>query len=111
MEAGLSDQLRLLTGGRRVDERHRSLRSTLDWSCALLAPPDQAMLRRASLAMNGQQAGDAALLNGCNGAQVAQRAVEIPFVVAAASAIARARTAARMAKRRHGNWRKMSSGA
>src|SRR5207248_6156243 len=36
LEAGLADQLRLLTGGQRVDDRHRSLRSTLDWSHALL---------------------------------------------------------------------------
>ena len=36
LEAGLPDRLRLLTGGSRVDDRHRSLRSTLDWSYALL---------------------------------------------------------------------------
>jgi hypothetical protein len=40
--------LRLLTGGRRIDDRHRSLRSTLDWSYALLDGPDQAVLRRVS---------------------------------------------------------------
>lgn len=40
LEAGLADRLRLLTGGPRVDERHRSLRSALDWSHALLAGPD-----------------------------------------------------------------------
>jgi predicted ATPase len=36
IEAGLADRLRLLTGGRRPGDRHRSLRSTLDWSYALL---------------------------------------------------------------------------
>jgi predicted ATPase len=46
LEAGLADRLRLLTGGPRIDDRHRSLRSTLDWSYALLAEPDQAVLRR-----------------------------------------------------------------
>jgi predicted ATPase/DNA-binding CsgD family transcriptional regulator len=49
LEAGLADRLRLLTGGRRVDDRHRSLRSTLDWSYALLDEPDQAVLRRVSV--------------------------------------------------------------
>ena len=49
LEAGLADRLRLLTGGRRVDERHRSLRSTLDWSYALLSEADRAVLRRVSV--------------------------------------------------------------
>ncbi len=48
IEAGLADRLRLLTGGRRIDDRHRSLRSTLDWSYALLEGPDRAVLRRVS---------------------------------------------------------------
>src|SRR5262249_29896651 len=34
LEAGLDDRLGLLTGGRRLDDRHRSLRSALDWSYA-----------------------------------------------------------------------------
>jgi predicted ATPase/DNA-binding CsgD family transcriptional regulator len=45
IEQGLSERLRLLAGGSRVDERHRSLRSTIDWSYDLLAPQDQALLR------------------------------------------------------------------
>jgi predicted ATPase/DNA-binding CsgD family transcriptional regulator len=49
LEAGLADRLRLLAGGRRVDDRHRSLRSTLDWSYALLAGVEQAVLRRVSV--------------------------------------------------------------
>jgi predicted ATPase/DNA-binding CsgD family transcriptional regulator len=49
LEAGLADRLRLLTGGPRIDDRHRSLRATLDWSHALLAEPDQAVLRRISV--------------------------------------------------------------
>ena len=48
LETGLSDRLRLLTGGPRIDDRHRSLRSTLDWSYALLDEPEQALLRRIS---------------------------------------------------------------
>jgi predicted ATPase/DNA-binding CsgD family transcriptional regulator len=46
LEAGLSDRLQLLAGGRRIDDRHRSLRSALDWSFALLDAPGQAVLRR-----------------------------------------------------------------
>jgi predicted ATPase/DNA-binding CsgD family transcriptional regulator len=49
LESGLADRLRLLTGGRRIDDRHRSLRSTLDWSHALLAEADRAVLRRVSV--------------------------------------------------------------
>jgi predicted ATPase/DNA-binding CsgD family transcriptional regulator len=49
LEAGLADRLRVLTGGPRIDDRHRSLRSTLDWSHALLCGPEQAVLRRISV--------------------------------------------------------------
>lgn len=49
LTAGLSDQLRILTGGSRADERHRSLRAVLDWSNALLEPEDQALARRVSV--------------------------------------------------------------
>jgi predicted ATPase/DNA-binding CsgD family transcriptional regulator len=48
LEAGLKERLQLLTGGRRVDGRHSSLRSMLDWSYALLDEPAQAVLRRVS---------------------------------------------------------------
>ena len=49
LAAGLSDQLRTLTGGPRADGRHHSVRAVLDWSHALLEPPDQALLRRVSV--------------------------------------------------------------
>ena len=49
IEAGLSDQLRLVTGGKRADGRHRSLRSALGWSYALLDEAGQAVLRRVSV--------------------------------------------------------------
>ena len=49
LEAGLDDRLGLLTGGRRLDDRHRSLRSALDWSYALLTTAEQAILRRVSV--------------------------------------------------------------
>ncbi|HVK20512.1 MAG TPA: LuxR C-terminal-related transcriptional regulator [Actinokineospora sp.] len=42
----LSDQLRLLSGGARADDRHRSVRATLDWSHALLDSADRTLLRR-----------------------------------------------------------------
>ena len=48
LELGLADRLRLLAGGQRNDDRHRSLQSALDWSYALLDGPSQAVLRRAS---------------------------------------------------------------
>ena len=49
IEAGLANRMNLLAGGRRADDRHRSLRSALDWSYALLAPEDRAVLRRLSV--------------------------------------------------------------
>jgi predicted ATPase/DNA-binding CsgD family transcriptional regulator len=49
LQAGLADRLQLLTGGRRIGDRHRSLRSTLDWSYALLDEVDRAVLRRVSV--------------------------------------------------------------
>ncbi|MFJ8079182.1 ATP-binding protein [Streptomyces sp. NPDC096205] len=49
LTAGLSDQLRILAGGPRADDRHRSVRAVLDWSHDLLRPQDQALLRRVSV--------------------------------------------------------------
>ncbi|RZS43825.1 putative ATPase [Herbihabitans rhizosphaerae] len=49
LEAGLAGALRLLSGGRRRDERHSSLRSTLDWSYDLLAEDARAVLRWSSV--------------------------------------------------------------
>ncbi|MGW5154087.1 ATP-binding protein [Nonomuraea wenchangensis] len=45
----LSHPLRMLTGGSRADDRHRSVRAALDWSHALLEPADRALLRRVSV--------------------------------------------------------------
>jgi predicted ATPase/DNA-binding CsgD family transcriptional regulator len=47
--SGLSDHLRLLVGGHRADDRHRSVRAMLDWSRALLSSSDLALLRRVSV--------------------------------------------------------------
>jgi predicted ATPase/DNA-binding CsgD family transcriptional regulator len=62
LEAGLADRLRLLTGGPRINDRHRSLRSTLDWSYALLDEPDQAVLRRVSVFAGSFSAAAAAVV-------------------------------------------------
>jgi predicted ATPase/DNA-binding CsgD family transcriptional regulator len=47
--AGLSDHLRLLVGGHRADDRHRSVRAMLDWSQDLLSPHDLTLLRRVAV--------------------------------------------------------------
>jgi predicted ATPase/DNA-binding CsgD family transcriptional regulator len=47
--AGMGDQLGLLTGGPRLQPRHRSVQETLDWSYRLLDPDEQAVLRRVSV--------------------------------------------------------------
>lgn len=62
LEAGLADRLELLAGGRRIDDRHRSLRSALDWSFALLDSSAQAVLRRVSVFAAPFTAQDAATL-------------------------------------------------
>ena len=49
LEAGLADRLGLLAGGPRLDDRHRSVRSALDWSFGLLDDREQIVLRRASV--------------------------------------------------------------
>src|SRR5262245_25194608 len=49
LAAGLSDHLRLLVGGHRADDRHRSVRAMLDWSQALLGRADSPLLRRVSI--------------------------------------------------------------
>lgn len=46
LRAGLTDRLRLLSGGRSGDERHRSLRAVLDWSHELLDDEERVALRR-----------------------------------------------------------------
>ncbi|MEV0096527.1 LuxR C-terminal-related transcriptional regulator [Streptomyces sp. NPDC050738] len=47
--AGLSDQLRLLAGGPRSQDRHRSVRAVLEWSHDLLEADDRALLHRISV--------------------------------------------------------------
>ncbi|MEO3796990.1 LuxR C-terminal-related transcriptional regulator [Nonomuraea sp. B10E15] len=76
--AALSHPLRMLTGGSRADERHRSVRAALDWSHALLEPVDRALLRRVSVfvapftaAAAAQVAGDAAEEMGEGAAEAA----------------------------------------
>lgn len=49
LTAALSDPLRMLSGGSRAADRHRSVRAALDWSHALLAPDDQKLLRRVAV--------------------------------------------------------------
>ena len=49
LDRGLADPLDLLTGGPRMDQRHRSLRAVLDWSLGLLSTDEQAVIRRASV--------------------------------------------------------------
>jgi predicted ATPase/DNA-binding CsgD family transcriptional regulator len=46
VRAGLDDRLRLLSGARRTDHRHRSMRDVLDWSHELLAEDEQIVFRR-----------------------------------------------------------------
>jgi predicted ATPase/DNA-binding CsgD family transcriptional regulator len=71
--AALEDALRLLSGGRGGDERHRSLRAVLSWSYDLLGEEEQTLFRRlgvfvgafdidAAAAVGGDRAGVADLL-------------------------------------------------
>ncbi|HEY7073579.1 MAG TPA: LuxR C-terminal-related transcriptional regulator, partial [Acidimicrobiales bacterium] len=62
--AGLSDHLRLLVGGHRADDRHRSIRAMLDWSQALLGAADLTVLRRVSVFVSPFTAAAAAEVAG-----------------------------------------------
>ncbi|WP_232661063.1 ATP-binding protein [Pseudonocardia sp. TRM90224] len=64
LEAGLAERLDLLVGSRRVDERHRSLRSTLDWSAALLDDESRTVLRRVAVFAGAFRAESAAAVVG-----------------------------------------------
>ncbi|GAB0101526.1 hypothetical protein JMUB6875_04900 [Nocardia sp. JMUB6875] len=71
LAAGLDDQLRMLEGGARSDDRHRSVRAALDWSHALLAPEDQVLLRRVSVFMTSFPVDAAAEVAGVDKGTVA----------------------------------------
>jgi predicted ATPase len=58
----LADPLRLLVGGRRGDDRHRSMRALLDWSQALLEEPDRCPLRRVAVFVAPFTAADAVMM-------------------------------------------------
>jgi predicted ATPase/DNA-binding SARP family transcriptional activator len=49
LEAGLADQLRVLSGRRGATDRHSSVRAALDWSWELLDEAERALFRRASI--------------------------------------------------------------
>ena len=49
----LEDPLKLLTGGRTADPRHRTLRATLEWSHELLSEAERALFRRLSVFVGG----------------------------------------------------------
>ncbi|MEU1982788.1 LuxR C-terminal-related transcriptional regulator [Nocardia sp. NPDC019395] len=64
LTASLADPLRLLVGGRRADERHRSVRAMLDWSQTLLTDPDRLLLRRVAVFAAPFTAADATAVAG-----------------------------------------------
>jgi predicted ATPase len=49
----LEDSLKLLTGGRTADPRHRTLRATLEWSHELLSEPERVLFGRLSVFAGG----------------------------------------------------------
>ncbi|MGW2271551.1 ATP-binding protein [Streptomyces yangpuensis] len=68
--AALAHPLRMLTGGSRAEDRHRSVRAALDWSHDLLDPADRALLRRASVFVTPFTAPAAAEVTGLDAATV-----------------------------------------
>jgi predicted ATPase/DNA-binding CsgD family transcriptional regulator len=71
LRAGLSDRLRLLSGGQSIDKRHRSLRAMLDWSHELLDDEERAALRRLARFAGDVDIGAAASVIGMPPATVA----------------------------------------
>jgi predicted ATPase/DNA-binding CsgD family transcriptional regulator len=49
LERGLAERFDLLAGGSRLDERHTSLLSAIDWSYGLLDDGDRALLRQVTI--------------------------------------------------------------
>jgi predicted ATPase/DNA-binding CsgD family transcriptional regulator len=49
----LEDSLKLLTGGRTTDPRHRTLRATLEWSHDLLSESERTLFRRLAVFAGG----------------------------------------------------------
>ncbi|WP_262703118.1 MULTISPECIES: ATP-binding protein [Streptomyces] len=63
--ARLDDPLSLLTSGWRLaDDRHQSLRASLEWGYDLLSPPEQSLFRKLSVLPGGFGADEAATLVG-----------------------------------------------
>ena len=60
LATAIGDRLRLVTGGRAADERHRSLSAVIDWSYNLLAGEEQAVFRRLGIFVGGFDLGAAA---------------------------------------------------
>ncbi|WP_327147033.1 ATP-binding protein [Nocardia sp. NBC_01327] len=88
LTAGLSDQLRMLAGGARGDDRHRSVRAALDWSHALLDPEDRVLLRQVSVFMKSFTVAAAAEVTGSEKGVVADtlaRLVEQSLLVVTAT--------------------------
>ncbi|MFD4181410.1 ATP-binding protein [Rhodococcus sp. NPDC058514] len=88
LTAGLSDQLRMLAGGARTEDRHRSVRAALDWSHALLEPDDRVLLRQVSVFMKSFTAQAAAQVAGAETGVVADglaRLAEQSLLVVTAS--------------------------
>lgn len=71
LTSGLADPLRMLAGGSRADDRHRSVRAALDWSNALLEPADRELLRRVSVFMAAFTVAAAAQVTGAEPGVVA----------------------------------------
>ncbi|WP_046780181.1 ATP-binding protein [Streptomyces yangpuensis] len=70
ISAALAHPLRMLTGGSRAQDRHRSVRAALDWSHNLLDPADRALLRRVSVFVTPFTAPAAAQVTGLDAATV-----------------------------------------
>ncbi|MGH8876957.1 MAG: ATP-binding protein, partial [Stackebrandtia sp.] len=86
--AALSDPLRMLAGGSRADDRHRSVRAALDWSHALMEPADRALLRMVSVFVAPFSVGAAADVTGSDRGVVADglaRLAEHSLLVVTAS--------------------------
>jgi predicted ATPase len=66
LRQALGDRLRLLSGARRADSRHRSLRDVLDWSYDLLENDARTALRRVSVFHGSFSALNAAAVHGAD---------------------------------------------